>query len=165
MAETQIAKRAPESQSAHPIFLQAVDRATAKFNLVGKATAFDFRKVLRICECLAEGATRTEALNYVGLERVTFFRWLEVSPDFKSLVTRAEFIGRECRKERSEELILQSIKNGCITDAKWHLERTSNDYGRPMQQQHNRAQIQINFEPAKGAGNGQNSVVFEANAA
>lgn len=68
---------------------------------------------------------RQKALDHVGLQRSSFYKWIDKDPEFKQAFEDA----KEALVDRAEETVHKSIKEGDVESAKFLLERLGKDRG------------------------------------
>jgi hypothetical protein len=83
-------------------------------------------RVITILTALASGNTRTAAAAYAGINRGTFYKWLERRPSFARAVEKAEADA----EVRAAATVLKAAQKGTWQAAAWWLERRRPaDYG------------------------------------
>ncbi len=78
-------------KNLHPPLLKDIERLRIPGhpNLVRKATKYEEWMREAACNYYALGATMEQLASYLGIERMTFYRWLEVMPEWKEEILEA----------------------------------------------------------------------------
>jgi hypothetical protein len=109
----------PSNDPAQPAQVPAQNPETDRLYNYTPATLQAVKAVL------STGGTRTAAMQYAGITRETFYRWLKIVPEFKAIVEKAE---AECRVY-VESALWKNIRAGSGPDIRFYLRsRCSEDW-------------------------------------
>lgn len=87
-------------------------------------TVYDLTKVALFVEAFNNNYNITQACQYAGVSRTTFYDWRELHPEFAEAVDEAQNMPLRVAKE----LITKSITEGDVGTAKWLLDRRDPDF-------------------------------------
>ncbi len=87
-------------------------------------TEYTPTKIAKFIEAFNNGYSITEACQYAGIHRDTYYGWLEKYPDFARKMEEAKLMVNR----RAKEIIVKSIADGNTNDAKWWLEHKDPDF-------------------------------------
>lgn len=78
----------------------------------------------RLVEAFSKSYNITEACQFAGIDRATYYRWLEQVPEFEGIVEEAK---AQPLKD-AKNVIHTAIKTGDVATAKWMVERRDPDF-------------------------------------
>ena len=93
---------------------------------MARPTKYDPKRVKTICQCLAEGSTRTASYQSAGISQETFLEWLRRYPEFFDNVAAAE--------AAAENLMVASVRKAAVggdwrAAESWLKRRRRDDWG------------------------------------
>lgn len=86
---------------------------------VGRPTKYTPTVVTKLKAAFANSFTVDQACLYAGITKETFYQWLDKRPEFTDQMTKA----REAPTMKAKEVVVDSVRNGDVSSAKWWLER------------------------------------------
>lgn len=78
----------------------------------------------KLVEAFSRSYNITEACQYAGIDRATYYRWIEQVPEFEAIVEEAK---AQPLKD-AKNVINTAIKSGDVNTAKWMVERRDPDF-------------------------------------
>jgi hypothetical protein len=90
----------------------------------GRPEVINGKTIPSIKEAFILGATVVEAALFAGISKTALYDYLKEHPEFKE---ECEALANQTTL-KAKANIKKSIENGNITDSKWHLEKTQEDY-------------------------------------
>lgn len=99
-----------------------------------------------IFDFLTNGHNKSELIEFMEIDRSTFYQWLKEYEDFKQLITEAEEIRDDIICDKLEEKLEEKclLFNGDLKAIQYYLEhKRPHKWGRPKQEQYNKEDIPV----------------------
>jgi hypothetical protein len=115
---------------------------------VGRPTDLLPETVTKLEEVLKIGMPIVKAIEYAGISRNTYYRWLNENKEFNDKMTSAQNYARII----AGNLVVKDIEGGDVNSAKWWLEKKhSDEFGGSKQNQLNIAgnEVSVSFNFTK----------------
>lgn len=93
-------------------------------NEPGRPTIYTPPLVSKLIVAFNNGFNITEACQYSGISRETYYDWLEHQPGFSDKMEEA----RMMPNRRAKEVVVAAVNDGDVNTAKWLLDRRDPDF-------------------------------------
>ena len=91
---------------------------------VNQPTEYSLTYLAKFIEAFNNGYNATEASDFAGVSRQTYYDWCKKYPDFKEKTDAA----KTAITRRAKEVIIKLIKDGDAAMARWYLEKRDPDF-------------------------------------
>lgn len=97
---------------------------TGETEVVSQPTVYNLTILAKFIEAFHNGYNITEACQYAGVSRDSYYRWLEEIPEFAERIEEAKMMPNRKAKEN----VLKDIREGEVSTSKWWLERRDPEF-------------------------------------
>ena len=103
----------------------------------------------KIFDFITNGHNKSELIEYMQIDRSTFYKWIRENEDFKKLIEKAEGIRRDILCDKIEEKLEEKclLNGGDFKAMTYILEHLRPEKWGAKQEQYNKEDIPVLFSP------------------